>query len=95
MAVAVSTYGYVSKRDDGTLREELAEAARAKPRFGYRRLQLELRARGVKVNHKRLYRVYREAGLCLKRKKRKHCARAGTPLRLHGGQSGMGFGLRA
>jgi hypothetical protein len=27
---------------------------------------------GKRVNHKRLYRVYREAGLYLRRKKRKH-----------------------
>jgi len=33
------------------------------------------------VNHKRLYRVYRAAGLCLKRKKRKHCMRTGLPLK--------------
>ncbi len=30
------------------------------------------------MNHKRVYRVYREAGLCLKRKKRKHCVRTGA-----------------
>ena len=33
------------------------------------------------MNHKRLYRVYREAGLCLRRKKRKHCVRMSAPLR--------------
>lgn len=33
-----------------------------------------------RVNHKRLYRVYREAGLCLRWKKRKHCVRSGLPL---------------
>jgi hypothetical protein len=32
------------------------------------------------VNHNRLYRVYREAGLCLKRKRRKHCTRSGLSL---------------
>jgi putative transposase len=30
-------------------------------------------------SHKRLWRVYREAGLCLKRKKRRHCVRIGSP----------------
>jgi putative transposase len=34
---------------------------------------------GERVNHKRLLRVYREAGLCLKRKKRRHCIRVGSP----------------
>jgi putative transposase len=32
------------------------------------------------VNHKRVHRVYREAGLRLRRKKRKHCVREGKPL---------------
>ena len=38
---------------------------------------------GVKakqVNHKRVHRIYREAGLALRRKKRKHCVRVSTPL---------------
>ena len=34
------------------------------------------------MNHKRLYRVYREAGLSIRRKKRKHCVRVGQPLRV-------------
>ena len=37
---------------------------------------------GQQVNHKRLYRVYREAGLSIRRKKRKHCVRVGQPLRV-------------
>ena len=53
--------------------------AREKPRYGYRRLQVLIEREGERVNHKRLYRVYRDAGLCLKRKKRKHCARSGSP----------------
>ena len=32
------------------------------------------------MNHKRLHRVYREAGLAIRRKKRKHCVREGKPL---------------
>ncbi len=32
------------------------------------------------MNHKRVHRVYREAGLTLRRKKRKHCVRQGKPL---------------
>ena len=35
---------------------------------------------GEAVNHKRVHRGYREAGLSLRRKKRKHCARVGQPL---------------
>ena len=32
------------------------------------------------MNHKRVHRVYREAGLMIRRKKRKHCVREGQPL---------------
>ena len=37
-------------------------------------------AAGERVNHKRVHRVYREAGLMIRRKKRKHCVREGKPL---------------
>jgi transposase InsO family protein len=56
------------------------ELAREKPRFGYRRLHILLGRTGEHVNHKRVQRVYREAGLMLRRKKRKHCVRVGKPL---------------
>lgn len=81
--LAVSSYRYQSKADDEELRGRLVQLAREKPRFGYRRLQVLLKRDGKPANHKRVYRVYREAGLCLRRKKRKHCVRAGTPLRQH------------
>jgi putative transposase len=45
-----------------------------------RRLHVLLGRWGEQVNHKRMHRVYREAGLMLRRKKRKHCVRAGKPL---------------
>lgn len=58
------------------------ELAREKPRFGYRRLHVLLRRSDETVNHKKLYRVYRAAGLSLRRKKRKHCVRTGQPLQI-------------
>jgi len=79
MSIAVSSYRYRTRRSDDRLRSSLVELARTKPRYGYRRLQVLSKRDGVYVNHKRLYRVYREAGLCLKRKKRKHCIRSGSP----------------
>ena len=63
------------------LRERLVELAREKPRFGYRRLHVLLRRSGEAVDHKRVQQVYREAGLVLRRKKRKHCVRQSAPLR--------------
>ena len=77
MTMAVSSYRYRMKRSDEALRTRLMELAREKPRFGYRRLQVLLRRSGEHVNHKRLHRVYCEAGLAIRRKKRKHCVREG------------------
>ena len=41
----------------------LRELAMARPRYGYRRLYILIRRDGWKVNHKRVFRVYREEGL--------------------------------
>lgn len=78
--MAVSSVRYETRTSDEPLRGELVELAREKPRYGYRRLQVLLRWRGMRVNHKRVHRIYREAGLALRRKRRKHCVRAGQPL---------------
>ena len=80
MRMAVSSYRYESQRSDEALRTKLVELAREKPRYGSPRLQVLLRREGWEVNHKRVERVYREAGLTLRRKKRKHCVRVGRPL---------------
>jgi len=80
MTMAVSSYRCRMKRSDEALRTRLMELAREKPRFGYRRLQVLLRRSGEHVNHKRLHRVYCEAGLAIRRKKRKHCVREGKRL---------------
>ena len=80
VTLAVTTYRYRSQRSDEPLRTKLVELAREKPRFGYRRLHVLLRRSGEHVNHKRLHRIYCEAGLRIRRKKRKHCVREGKPL---------------
>ncbi len=79
--VSVSSCRYQPRNSDEDLRIRLVDLAREKPRFGYRRLHVLLRRSGEVVNHKRVYRVYREAGLALRRKKRKHCVRQSAPLR--------------
>ena len=78
--VAVGTCRYRRRRDDTPLRDKLVELAREKPRYGSPRLHVLLQREGWEVNHKRVERVYREAGLALRRKKRKHCVRVGRPL---------------
>jgi putative transposase len=80
MMLAVMTYRHSSQRTDEPLRTQLVELAREKPRFGYRRLHVLLRRSGERVNHMLLHRVYCEAGLRIRRKKRKHCVREGKPL---------------
>jgi putative transposase len=80
LVMAVSSYRYRTTRSDEPLRTRLVELAREKPRFGYRRLHVLLGRSGEHVNHKRVHRVYRAAGLMIRRKKRKHCVRLGKPL---------------
>ena len=79
LELAVSTFRYRSTRHDAGLREHLVELARERPRFGYRRLHVML-ASDPPVNHKRVWRIYREAGLSVKRRKRKPLVRIGRPL---------------
>lgn len=77
------------ERNEQALRARLREIAAERPRFGYRRLHRMLRREneneGSKwtVNHKRVYRIYREEGLAVRRKKRKRFrAEARVPLML-------------
>ena len=50
------------QRDDGDVRQRLRGLAALRKLFGYLRLGLLLRREGVLVNHKRVYRLYREEG---------------------------------
>ena len=79
LGLAVSSFRYRCRGRDGALKEKLMALAREKPRFGYRRLHILLRRDGERVNHKRVWRVYRGAGLCVKRKRRKRLLRVGAP----------------
>jgi putative transposase len=49
--------------------------AAVRPRFGYRRLHVLVAREGVHANHKRVHRVYREAGLQVRRRTRKRLTR--------------------
>jgi putative transposase len=49
----------------------LRDLAAARVRYGYRRLHVLLRREGWRVNHKRVYRLYRLEGLGLRRKLRR------------------------
>ena len=60
--------------DAGALRERLRELAHERRRFGYRRLHVLLVREGWVVNHKRVYRLYREEGLLVRQRRRKRAA---------------------
>jgi putative transposase len=76
------TVRYRSRRpDDPRLRERLVALARERRRFGYRRLLIFLGREGFVVNHKRLFRIYREERLTVrKRKGRKRALGTRTPM---------------
>jgi putative transposase len=59
------------KADDDD-KQRLEELARERQRFGYRRLTAMLRREGRLINHKRVYRMYLELGLAMRRRKRRH-----------------------
>lgn len=66
---------------DAPIRERLNALAQARPRFGYKRLHVLLRREGVVVNHKRVYRLYREEHLTVRRHRgRKHAAEPRGPV---------------
>ncbi len=53
------------------LRARIREIASVRVSYGYRRVHVLLRRDGWRVNRKRVYRLYREEGLCLKRRRPK------------------------
>lgn len=63
------TYRYVSKRpDDAPIRQRLRALASERRRFGYRRLHILLRREGMALNRKKLYRLYREERLMVRKR---------------------------
>jgi putative transposase len=76
MGVNRTSYRYMPTPDrNAELREELVKLARQKPRYGYRRLHALLTRRGHTVNVKRVYRLYTEERLAVRRRKRKRLVR--------------------
>jgi putative transposase len=72
VGISRSLNRYRSRRPDCTaLRARIEELAAAKRRYGYRRIHILLRREGWLINRKRTYRLYREAGLAVRRRKRK------------------------
>ena len=71
-----SSYRYEPVPDhNAQLREELIHLARQKPRYRYRRLHVLLTRRGHSTSSQRLYRLYKQEGLAVRRQKRKRLTR--------------------
>ena len=70
-----------SRRDPReALRSRLRELAHERVRWGYRRLNILLQREGMVVNLKCVYRLYRDEGLAVRRRKRKRVAVARQPM---------------
>ena len=81
LSVSRRRVGYRSCKDDGVLRERLRALAGERRRFGYKRLAILLRREGLHHNLKKIYRVYKEEGLSVrKRKGRKRAIGTRQPL---------------
>jgi len=67
-----SSYYYRNRADPQTeLRVRLKDLAAVRVRYGYRRLHILLMREGWKINHKRVYRLYKQEGLSLRLKTKK------------------------
>ena len=79
-----STLRYQRKRpDDATVRQRLRALAAERRRFGYRRLGWMLAREGHAMNHKKLYRLYREERLMVRRRRgRKRALGTRAPMTL-------------
>jgi len=72
-----SSYHYkVRRADQADLKQRIKEIAETRVRYGYRRIHVLLRREGWDVNGKRIYRLYKEMGLQLRRKPPKRRVKA-------------------
>lgn len=58
--------------EDDHLKMRMCELAAERRRFGYRRIHWMLGREGFVVNHKKVYRLYREQGLSVRKRRRRH-----------------------
>jgi putative transposase len=58
-----------TQKGDETLLKRIEEIAAVRVRYGFWRIFVLLRREGWQVNHKRVYRLYKQAGLNLQRKR--------------------------
>ena len=67
-----ANYHYKSKKDgQAVLAKRIKEVAELRAHYGYKRIYVFLRREGWRINHKRVYRLYCQEGLQMRRKKPK------------------------
>ena len=66
---------------DDLITERLKALSGRWKRFGYRRLHIVLRREGIGINHKKTYRLYKNAGLALRKRNKKKYEKRGMPER--------------
>jgi putative transposase len=69
LAVDPKTVRRAPMADAPEIRQRLRDLAGERRRFGYRRLGILLAREGITMNHKKLYRLYREEGLTVRRRR--------------------------
>lgn len=57
--------------ENEAIQARMVELAAERRRFGYRRIQALLRREGIAANHKRIFRLYQQAGLAVRRKRKR------------------------
>jgi putative transposase len=69
-----SVYRHSKVEKDSELMEEIRKIANKKRRYGYRRITIKIRKK-KKVNHKKIYRLYKKMGLKyrIRSKKKRYC----------------------
>ena len=81
LSVARSSLAYVSRLEqrDAPVLEAMRELARQYPRYGYRRIQVFLARRGFEMSADRAYRLWRQAGLQVPRRRPRRRIASGRP----------------
>ncbi len=75
LSTATWRYQRRGRVDNAHLLARLQAHAAVRARYGYRRLHTLIAREGLVANHKRVHRVYREAGLQVRRRRRKRVTR--------------------
>jgi putative transposase len=77
LGLSTATWRYTrrGRADNEALLARLQAHAATRPRYGYRRLHTLVAREGLVANHKRVHRIYREAGLQVRRRRRKRLSR--------------------